>query len=165
MKRTLAVCVLALGFLGAGAQEAFAQLQIYMRLDMIFGSSTDENHKDWIEVKSLRQVATPDDPKRTACQVEVAKDLDIAGPQLWRAAVLGLHLRNAVIEVVTTGSEQLKIYEIWLDGVTVAGITTAGSNAFVEQVTLAADRARLRYWPQQADGSLGSPVVTQFDCN
>ena len=165
MKRPFAVCMLVLGFLGANAQEASAQLKIFMKVDGIPGSSLDQYHRNWIEAQSLRQSQAPDAPKNNPCQVEVVKGLDIAGPRLWHAAVQERHIKDAAIEVVTTGSLQFKIYEILLHEVRIVGLTTEGSDAFVERVTLVADSVSMSYWQVQPDGTVGGVITEDFRCN
>jgi type VI secretion system Hcp family effector len=165
MKRFLPVVMLVLGFVGAAAPEASAQLlQIYMKVDQIPGSSTDAKHMGWIEGVSLRQTLAPNGVTRHGCSIEVVKELDVAGPRLWAAAVMNEHIRDVTIELVTLKGRSAKVYEIRLDDVLILDMSTHGDNAFVERLTLVAGRVRLTYWPLRPDGSVGGEVETQWEC-
>lgn len=164
MTRTLAVCMLLLGFLGVSAQTAGAQLTIYMNLSDIQGSSTDEGHPNWIELRGVRQVFEPDSLKK-GCEIEVLKNLDVAGPRLWRAAVVRGHLPEAVIEVVSAGSQPVTIYEIRLRDLVIAAISTEGTNAFEERVTLVAENVTLIYRRLLPDGTFGGVITESWRCN
>jgi type VI protein secretion system component Hcp len=164
MKHTLAVCTLLLGFLALSAQAASAQLRIYMSLGDIQGSSTDENHPDWIELRGIRQVFEPDSLKK-GCEIEVLKSLDVAGPRLWRAAVVRSHLPEAAIEVVASGDRPVTIYEIKLRDLIIAAISTEGTSTFEERVTLVADHVTLIYRRLLPDGTFGGLVSESWRCN
>lgn len=172
MKRVLILSMLALGALAADARTALAQsdtspnrMLIFVDFGDIKGSSTDPQHKDWIEAWAIRQSYSAADPARTGCAVEFVKGLDIAGPALWRSAVQGSHFKNVTIEIVTNDSLRVPIYRVEMEEVQVSGITTAGSDAFSDQVTLSVrGRFQLTVNEQAPDGSIRATHTRNYYC-
>ena len=165
MKRFLLAVPLALALLGAAAPNASAQLDIYVRVYGIEGSSQDAKHPNWIEGLSLRQTLGPNREVRNGCAVEIVKELDAAGPQLWAAAVRGDLIRDVRIELVRKGHNGPKVYEIWLRFVRIPSISTEADSAFVERVIFQGELVELTYWPLGPAGTPGAPVRTQWDCS
>ena len=157
---------------------ASAQIQIFAKIGDIAGGSTIaiDDIKDWIDVISLHQ-AYPSN-KKGACQVEIVKGIDIAGPKLWLAAVQRTHIPEAKIEVMAPagGGTLSKLYTIYLKEVAITSIATAGEPTptvadtfqgitFAETVTLSGTEVELTYYPVNPDGSPGGKVSTKFECD
>jgi type VI secretion system Hcp family effector len=148
------------------SMAAFAQTQTFMLVPGIQGGSLDAKHTDWIDVASLRQSwETVSKKQNSACEVEVVKGLDIAGPRLWAAAITRQVFTDIQIDVVRTGAVEMKFYEVHLANATIKSIVTAGAITFAETVTISAPGMTLKYYPQKPDGSLGSPVTDTITCN
>jgi type VI secretion system secreted protein Hcp len=164
VKKILRAVLLVLCFVAfAGVGQAMAQ-DTFMLVPGIKGSATDARHRDWIDVLSLSQ--TLDQVAgRPQCTLNATKLLDISGPLLWGAAVTGKVFPQIRIEVVSAGERPQIFYQITLTNAVVTGISTSGSSGgFVELVTLSATSVQLKFFPQRADGSLGSPVTSTFTC-
>jgi len=164
----LAILAFVVASVTALAPTAFAQIrtQTFALVPGIPGSSTDEHHAGWIEVASLSQGLSTA-KKGTACDVFLGKQLDIAGPRLWLAAVTGQTFGEIRIEVVKTGEMPLKFYEVRLQNARVTNISTAGSSGgdFFESVGLTGTSMTLSFYPQKPDGTLDTPVTTNIPCN
>jgi hypothetical protein len=78
---------------------ASAQDQTFMLVPGIPGSSLDAHHERWIDVSSLRQTWNATAKKHSACEIEIGKGLDVAGPRLWTAAVTSQLFPELRIEV------------------------------------------------------------------
>ena len=90
------------------ARTAAAQtFDTFLLVPGINGSSTDDRHRNWIDVLSLSQALVPLETKKLSvtCNVGLAKNLDVAGPPLWAAAANG-QVRPAVAPVVADRVEQ-----------------------------------------------------------
>jgi type VI protein secretion system component Hcp len=144
---------------------ASAQNQTFMLVPGIPGGSTDAGHVGWIDVSSLRQAWDKAAKKQNSCEIEVVKGLDIAGPRLWAAAVMGQVFGEIRIEVMRTGEEPRKEYELRLSNAHITSILTAGGLTFAETVTLTATGLTLFFYPQNPDGSQGAPVTTSIACS
>lgn len=165
MKKLLAVVFFAVQIVGSvGVGAALAQIETFMFVPGIKGSSVDQQHKDWIDVASLTQ--TLEQVRRSPqCTLEVIKGLDVSGPLLWAAAVTGQVFPEIVIDVTTgTQGKPIVIYQIKLANAHVRAISTVGNGGYVERVMLDARSVNLRFVPQNSDGSTGTPVTSSFPC-
>ena len=161
MGRTVLLVLCFVGFAGVG--QAIAQ-DTFMLVPGIKGSATDARHRDWIEVLSLSQTLDQG-AVRPQCTLNVTKLLDISGPLLWGAAITGRVFRDIRIDVVRQGDERQIFYQITLMNAAVTHIATSGgSGGFIETISLSATSVQLRFFPQRADGSLGTPVTSTFTC-
>lgn len=167
-KRKLSVvALLSLTAVTVGLAPAlvWAQTNTFMLVSGIPGGSFDEAHVGWIDVISLRQAFPADQGNaQSACEIEIVKGLDIAGPHLWTAAVTGQSFAEVRIEVTQSGEENRKIYEIQLRNVRITRIVTAGDTTVAENVGLAPATMVLLFFPQNPDGSIGAPVTTEIPC-
>lgn len=144
---------------------ASAQDQTFMLVPGIPGSSQDAHHLRWIEVTSLRQTWNATARKHNACEIDIGKGLDVAGPRLWTAAVTSQLFAEIRIEVWHGSSDaRQKIYEIRLGNARITGIVTSGQQTFAESVTIKATDLNLSIFTQNPDGS-GSTVTTSVDCD
>src|SRR5262249_51313163 len=144
---------------------ASAQDQTFMLVPGIPGSSFDAHHERWIDVSSLRQTWNATAKKHNACEIEVGKGLDVAGPRLWTAAVTSQLFPEIRIEVWGgSGDRRVKIYEIRLGNARITGIVTSGEQTFAESVTIKATGLSLSFFAQNPDGT-SSTVTTSVDCD
>ena len=136
----------------------------FLKIDGIPGESTDDKHKNEIDVLSFHWGISRD--QRGRAQVEdfqVVKYVDAATPLLFDAVCSGQHVDDALFSVRRTGKEQQDFLKIRFEGVLVSSVTpagTAGTDALMEQVSLDFQSAEIEYRPQRADGSLGPPVTS-----
>ena len=136
-----------------------------MLIPGIPGDSTDDKHKDWIEVLSLTQTLESANQKGSSCEIQVVKRLDIAGPRLWAAAVMGQIFGEIKVEVVKSGGDQQQVvYSLKLENARVNSISTAISDTFAESLGLLANTATLSVFTQNPDGSIGPPVTATVSC-
>jgi type VI secretion system secreted protein Hcp len=165
VKKVLKAVLLVLGFVGAtGVGEAMAATDTFMLVPGIKGSSTDDRHKEWIEVASLSQ-SLQADKRHPQCTLTVLKGLDNAGPLLWAAAVAGQVFGQIQIDVRSGGERSDVFYQVKLQNATVTSISTSiSSGTFGEVITLGAGSVQLLFFPQKADGSLDTPITSSFTC-
>jgi type VI protein secretion system component Hcp len=166
MRKTLGLVALALILSAARATPAFADVNAFLLVPGVPGGSTDARHVGWIDVLSVRQTLTPT-KKGSACQVEIVKPLDIAGPRLWLAAVTGQTFAEVRIEVVKAAADPFKVYEIRLANAIVSSISTAAGPGDVlrESLVWEAPSATLTFFTQNPDGSPGASVTSTIVCN
>jgi len=162
MEKTVLSGILVIALSVIGAQSAVAQTSTFMLVPGIPGDSTQERHADWIEVFSITQTFSSAN-KVSACAVVAAKGLDRSGPLLWAATATGQIFPEIRIDILKAGGAQQRFYELTLTNAHVSAITSTPS-AFTEQLTLIGTSATLRYFPQHADGSLGTPIASTVNC-
>jgi type VI secretion system secreted protein Hcp len=175
-QRSISLTVLlALSAFGIGINPpaAAAQTSIFMKVDGITGSSTDPRHTGWINIASLGQSAS--NPVLTtagagkvvgACDVEVLKGLDAAGPHLWAALFAGRPIASVFVEVWMTRpiGDQVKVYELRLQNVRLTNITAASAMTFAETVRMSGERIQLSAIPYSPTGAQLPTVQSGWDC-
>ncbi len=111
----------------------------FLKLDGIDGESTDDKHKDWIEVISFSHHITQPTSKTvsslgggTSGRVEMGdftflKGLDKASPKLYEACCNGKHIKTATIEMCRAGGSKLVYMKIDLTNVVISSVSPQGS--------------------------------------
>jgi type VI secretion system Hcp family effector len=168
----LSVAVVALN-----AAPAAAQTSTYMKVDGITGSATDPRHIGWINIASLGQSASMPVQASSlggtsaghvvgACDVEVLKGLDAAGPLLWAALFAGKHIPTVTIEVwmTTTAGNQVKVYDVKLTDVLIASINAASAVTFAETVRMSGGKIVLTVTNYSPTGSASGTVQSGWNC-
>jgi type VI secretion system secreted protein Hcp len=164
MKQVLSVVVLSVAASLVAAPRAAAQsTSAFMLVPGIPGDSTNDRHKDWIDVSSVTQNFVAGAKNTGACTVNVTKALDRSGPLIWGAAVTGQIFTEIRIDIIRTGGEQQRVYDVTLTNAVVTAITSKPTD-LNEQVTLSGSAATLRFYPQNPDGSVGAPVTSSVSC-
>lgn len=150
----------------------------FLKIDGIPGESTDDKHKDWIEIKSYSH-AINQHVSRTASSVGgasaervnfndliIAKLVDKATPKLFEACCSGKHIKEVTIELCRAGTDKQKYLEIKMGQVLISGFQHgAGGDQFAsETFTLNPGTFRIVYSQQKrADGALGGNVSGGWD--
>jgi len=153
----------------------------FMKVDGIPGESTDDKHKDWIEILSFNQGVTQP-ASATASSVGgataercnhsdfvVVKNLDKSSPKLFEACCSGKHLKEVTIEMCRAGGDKVKYMEIKMEEVLVSGFhpngASQGEGPFpTETVSFNFGRIKHTYTQQKrADGSGGGNVTGGWD--
>src|SRR6185295_4711395 len=121
----MVLLTVALIGLALNPTPAAAQTSTYMQVSGIVGSSTDAQHVGWINVASVGQ-SWKVGSNATACEIEVLKGIDAAGPLLWAQGLRGTPIPDVRIEVMMTkAGVTTKIYEYRLRAVVVTGFNAA----------------------------------------
>jgi type VI secretion system secreted protein Hcp len=154
---------------------AQAQTNTYMKVDGINGSSTDPRHLNWIVVASLGQSASYAVPSSSmagagrvtgACDLQILKGLDVAGPHLWLELFTGHFIRQVDIEVWMTKptGDQAKVYEVHLTNVRITGITAASATTFAETVHMSGETIQLDVIPYSPAGVAMGTISSGWNC-
>ena len=103
-------------------------------------------------------------PKPTLSPMFIQKYVDKASPKLFGAVLTQMHFPTATIDVRHSGATQTK-FALWeFDDVVISAYSTGQfTEAAVESVALDYRKIKYTYWPQQPDGSAGTPVVFAYD--
>ena len=149
----------------------------FLKIDGIPGESTDDAHKDWIEIldfqHEVRQPASATVSSAggaTAERVEhddilVAKLLDKATPKLYDACCKGTHIKEVVMEMCRAGGDKVKYMEVKMEEVIISSVKSAGNpkgqHGFpTESLTFNYGKISWTYTQQKrADGSGGGNVA------
>ena|SRR5437899_820760 len=144
----------------------------FLKLDGISGESTDEKHKDWIEVLSFNHGMTQTSSAasgtggRSAERVSISdfsivKVLDKSSPYLAQACCDGRHLSEVKLELCEASGEKHKYMEYTLEDVIVSSFQPSGSQGGdkpMENITFNFGKIKWEYTPIGHDGKPGSKV-------
>ena len=153
----------------------------FLKIDGIPGESTDDKHKDWIEVLSygagIQQPASATASRSGGAPAEranfqdfsITKALDKASPKLALACADGTHIKQITLELCHAGGDKVKYMEYKLTNCIISSYHDGGScggaeNLSVETVTFNYGKIEWTYTQQKrADGSGGGQVVAGWD--
>lgn len=149
----------------------------FLKIDGIPGESTDDKHKDWIEILSYRQdVSQPASATASSSggataeranfgAFSISKAIDKATPKLFEACCTGKHIKDIVIEVCRAGGDKQKYLEIRLEQVIVSSYVQDGGSEFPhEGISFSAGKYKMVYSQQKrADGGVAGNVSGGWD--
>jgi len=149
---------------------------IHLKLGDIKGESTDDKHKDEIDVFSWSwglsnptQMASGGgggQGKVSFHDITFSHYVDKASPNIMKMCATGEHLKSAVITQRKQGKTPQEYLIITLSDVMVSSVSHGGSGGGEppsENVTLAFAKVDFEYKPQKPDGSLDAGVHFKYD--
>ncbi len=153
----------------------------FIKIDGIPGESTDDKHKDWIEILSfdheMLQPASATASSAGGATAErvnigtfnIVHNLDKASAKIYDACCTGKHIKDVTIEMCRAGGDKMKYMEIKLEQVLVSKVSTTGSSKAdsgfpVEAVSFSFGKITWTYSQQKrTDGSGGGNVSAGWD--
>lgn len=150
------------------ATPAFAAVYPYLVIDGIAGPSTSK--KDAIDIFSFSVgVSSPEAGKvqKAVCSnLTVMKALDKTSPLLLQAVLAGQPFTKAAVVYDKYVGDKLQTYfTLELENAVLTSVQDSGSNENpTESVSLKSNSMIAKYWPEKADGTLGTPIATKLTC-
>lgn len=154
------------------ATSLAAAVDYFLKIDGIEGESTDDRHKNEIDVESWSLGVAVKTATATGggggagapclSPIAVVKKVDKASPLLFQAAAVGKHIKEATLTARKAGKDQQEYYVVKFQDLLVSSVQTGGatgSDLPTESISLNYASMTVTYKPQKADGSLGDPVV------
>jgi type VI secretion system secreted protein Hcp len=153
----------------------------FLKIDGIPGESTDDKHKDWIEILSfdfgMIQPSSATDSSAGGGTTErvdledmdLVKHLDKASPKLYELCCNGKHIKDATLELCRAGGDKTKYLEVKMEQVVISSARPSGksegSDGFpTEKISLNFGKVKWTYTQQKrADGSGGGNVAGGWD--
>jgi type VI secretion system secreted protein Hcp len=152
----------------------------FLKLDSIPGESTDDKHKEWIEILSFSfGITQPTSVTSSAgsmtaeranfSDLSITKVLDKATPKLATMCASGEHFRNASIELCRAGGDKQKYMEFKLSDVIVTsfrpgGHASGGDTLPIEEVSFAFGKIEYKYTEtDKASGRAKGDVAAGWD--
>jgi type VI secretion system secreted protein Hcp len=156
--------------LNAGTADAF------LKIDGVPGESTDAKHKGEIDLESFSfGVKNPGSTgsasggagagKAQFSSFTFDKLYDASSPKLFLGAASGQHFKSAVLTFRKRGGEQQDFLTYKFEDLMVEHYDQGGKQEppLLEDVGMTFDKVEITYRPQNADGSLGSPITASWD--
>jgi len=146
----------------------------FLKIEGIDGESTDDKHKNEIEVLSYSwsesQAGTHGagggggSGKVSMADFSFMMMANKASPKLMLACATGDHIPSAKLTLRKAGGEQQEYMAITFSDVLVSGYSTGGGGEIPsENITLNFAKVEFEYKPQKPDGTLDSPIKTGYD--
>src|SRR5262249_51821707 len=153
----------------------------FIKLDGIPGESTDDKHKEWIEVLSFNHgITQPVSATASSaggapserCQHQdfvIVKYLDKASPKLYEFCSTGQPIKEITLELCRAGGDKLKYMEVKMEEAIVSHVAPggngkAGDNLPTESVSFNYGRIKWTYTQQKRpDGTGGGNVTGGWD--
>jgi type VI secretion system secreted protein Hcp len=166
--------VVAIAMAASCTDSAQAALNAYLKVDGINGEATADDFVGWSDILGYSINATNSgstgggvgggSPRATLSSMSVKKVVDSASPNFFGGVLTGKHYATAMIDVRKTGERPQK-YVLWefTDALLTSYITSASTDVITENLSIDFKKVTYSYWPQQPDGSLGTPVVFSYD--
>ncbi len=153
-----------------------AVVDYFLKVDGIDGESTDDKHKNEIDVESWSWGETNSGTHATGGGGGAGKvsmqDFNFtmrvckATPKLMLACANGQHIKEATLTCRKAGTEQQEYLKIKFSDLLISSYQTGGSTGEVvpvDQVSVNFSKIEYEYKTQDAKGALGSPVKAGYD--
>jgi type VI secretion system secreted protein Hcp len=146
---------------------------IFVKLGDIKGESSDDKHKEEVEVLSwswgVSQSASVTGSgggtgKASFADFSFMHRVDSASPLLMKACATGEHIKEATVTQRKAGKGQQEFLIIKMNDILITSVQpTASTDGLMEAVSLQMAKVNLEYKPQKADGSLDAGVLFKYD--
>jgi type VI secretion system secreted protein Hcp len=161
----------------------------FLKVDGVPGESTDDKHKDWIEVLSFSHGATQPSSatassagggtteRVTFDDLTVSKHIDKASAKLHELCAGGKHIASVTLQLCRAGGDKLQYMEVKMEQVIISSVQAKGmatslngnsaaavDNLPTEEVSFNFGKIKWTYTQQKrADGSGGGNVSGGWD--
>jgi type VI secretion system secreted protein Hcp len=143
----------------------------FLKVDTIPGESTDDKHKDWIEILSYSSgVSQPSTAARSAGgaasgrvnvdNFSIVHALDKASPKLFLSCCNGEHIKAVTLELCRATGDKQKYMEYKMTDVLVSSVRPGGSSKGGDQMPLeeiAFNYGKIEITYTQTDPKTGKP--------
>jgi type VI secretion system secreted protein Hcp len=153
----------------------------FLKIDGIPGESTDDKHKDWMEILSFSYSVTQPTSGSASTSggataqranfhdFSIVKALDKASPKIFLACADGTHIKQITVELCRAGGDKVKYMEYKLTNSIISSYRPGGSSHGgealpLEEVAFNYGKIEVTYTQQKrADGAGGGQVSAGWD--
>jgi type VI secretion system secreted protein Hcp len=154
-----------------------AQVDYFLKIEGIDGESTDDRHKNEIEILSwswgetnaatMSRGAGGGAGKVNMQDIHFTTLMSKASPSLFLKCATGEHIKQAVLTARKSGGDQQEYLKVTLTDVLISSYQTGGSSGDggipTDSFSLNFAKIEFEYKPQKPDGSLDAPVKAGYD--
>jgi type VI secretion system secreted protein Hcp len=151
----------------------------FLKIDGIPGESTDDKHKDWLEILSFNhQLDQPASATASSSGGATAERVnhgtfnvvhlyDRSSPKLADAVCRGTHIKEVTLELCRAGGDKQRYLEVKLEQVVISHLSTRGDGGGsfpVEVVSFSYGKIKWTYTQQKRqDGQAGGNIAAGWD--
>lgn len=157
---------------GFSFQNAFATVDMFLKIGDIKGESADKDHKDEINILSLNWSSAlessrtgGDAGKASVEDLSVTKYIDKATPKLFESLATGKHITEAKIVVRSAGGNPVEYLKYTLKDIMVSSYSTgsSGKDRPTESVSFSYGKVEVEYTELNPDGTPKQVIVQGWD--
>jgi type VI secretion system secreted protein Hcp len=163
MMKKLACATLAL--VAAMPMSASAAIDYFLKIDGIKGESTDDKHKDEIELLTWSWGGTVEDKSTVFAPFSWEQGLDSSFVPLFLGLANGTSFKNVLMTARKSGGKSdAEFFKMTLSDARVVKLTSNGSEDSIEVLAeMSYKSIKMSYCPQKKDGSLDKCIDGTFD--
>jgi type VI secretion system secreted protein Hcp len=147
----------------------------FLKIDGVDAESTDNKHKNEIDVESFSWGATQTGAssargagagagKVSMQDFHFVMKVNKSSPILMLSCATGKHIKAATLTCRKAGGDQQEYMKVVMSDLLVSSYQTGGAGEIpTDQISLNFGKIEFEYKPQKADGTLDSPVKTGWD--
>jgi type VI secretion system secreted protein Hcp len=153
----------------------------FLKIDGVPGESSDDKHKDWIEILSYSMGITQPTSGSASTSggatserahfqdFSIVKALDKASPKIALACAGGDHIKSVIVELCRAGGDKVKYMEYKMSNCIISSFRPGGSahggeTLPLEEVSFNYGKIEWTYTQQKrADGAGGGQVAAGWD--
>jgi type VI secretion system secreted protein Hcp len=162
--------------ISVNGSNIMAVVDYFLKVDGIEGESTDDKHKNEIDVESWSWGETQGGThaggggggagKVSMQDFNFVMKVNKASPKLLLACATGEHIKKAVLTCRKAGGKQEEYLLVTFSDLLCSSFQTGGSTGDVvpvDQISLNFSKIEIEYKPQTEKGALGGPVKVGYD--
>ena len=163
--------ILFVTILGFSFNDAYAAVDMFIKIKDIPGESSDKNHNKEIDILSLSWSSAMQSSragaagKASAEEFSVTKYIDKATPKLFESLATGKHIEEATLVVRKAGGNPAEYLKYTLRDVMVSSYSTgaSGEDRPTESISFNYGKIEIEYTEINADGTPGKVTVQGWD--
>lgn len=154
-------------------QVSAASVDYFLKIPGVPGESTDEGHKDWINLLSYSWGMSNSGGatgggggagKASFGDITFVKEVDKSTPLLLEACADGRNIRDVQFNVRKPGAAT-DFYSVRLEGARCSVLQQEGDQSTppTEEVAFYYNKITFEYYPQDKKGAIGEPVIREVE--
>lgn len=171
----LIIVILGFTIIAGTSSQAFAAVDMFLKIEGVDGESKDSKHKGEIDIESWSWGATQSGAasgggggagKVSFQDFHFTKSIDKSSPKLLESLATGTHLKEAKLVLRSPGGSQTEYLVITFSDVMVTSYSTGGSSGDdrpMEEVSLNFAKISMSYVEDDGSGRAGASVSFGWD--
>jgi len=171
--KIILLSILFVTILGFSFQDAFAAVDMFLKIEGVEGESKDKAHGkeidvlflNWSSAMQASRAGAAGTSKANVEDISVTKYIDKATPKLFESLATGKHIAEAKIVVRSTGGNPVEYLKYTLRDVMITSYSTgaSGEDRPTESISFNYGKIEVEYTELNPDGTPGKVTVQGWD--